>query len=101
MNIAKTENYIEAVRAAGHGVAERRELSDADRAAEALFMGLRLNEGIALGQFLADYGVDVLARHRDELDRMRESGLVEIGSGRLRLTARGRLLSNEVFVMFV
>ena len=77
------------------------ELTDDARASEALFMGLRLIGGIRLDEFHREYGVDVARRYRDELARLEDTGLVEIDGNMLRLTARGLLLSNEVFVCFV
>ncbi|HVF89429.1 MAG TPA: radical SAM family heme chaperone HemW [Blastocatellia bacterium] len=101
MNILKTESYIEQVESTGLAVAERTALSDEDRAAEALFMELRLTEGISLGEFQSRYGLDVVARHGPELERLADAGLIEMSDGRLRLTDAGLLLSNEVFVEFV
>ena len=101
VNALKTENYIEAVASNGHAIAERLELSEGDRAAEALFMGLRLKEGISLDEFHSEYGVDVIERFSADLPRLAEAGLIETKGGRLTLTAAGRLLSNEVFVSFV
>jgi oxygen-independent coproporphyrinogen-3 oxidase len=101
INIKKTESYIDAVASTGRGVAETSVLSDDERAAEALFMGLRLAEGIDLAAFQADYGLDVQNRHGSELARLGDAGLIQIASGRLSLTGRGMLLSNEVFVSFV
>jgi len=101
VNVAKTETYIERIDAQGNAISERNELSEEDRAAEALFMGLRLSEGIDLTAFRSEYGVDVLARYGGELPRLADAGLIEIGGGRLVLTDAGRLLSNEVFVSFL
>jgi oxygen-independent coproporphyrinogen-3 oxidase len=101
VNTLKTENYIASVVSKGQAIAERHELTNEDRAAEALFMGLRLKEGVSLDEFRAEYGVDVLARFGDELPRLEDAGLIEIGGERLMLTDAGRLLSNEVFVSFV
>jgi oxygen-independent coproporphyrinogen-3 oxidase len=101
VNVLKTETYIERIAQTGNAIAERNELSETDRAAEALFMGLRLREGVSLESFRCEYGVDVLDRYGDELPRLADAGLIEIGGGRLTLTAAGRLLSNEVFVSFV
>ena len=101
VNVAKTETYIERIDAQGNAISERNELSEEDRAAEALFMGLRLSEGIDLTAFRSEYGVDVLARYGGELPRLADAGLIEIGGGRLVLTDVGRLLSNEVFVSFL
>jgi oxygen-independent coproporphyrinogen-3 oxidase len=101
MNVKKTESYIESVRATGQAVAERRELSGDELAQDALFMGLRLAEGIHVEEFQKEFGLDVIARYGEEIRRVEEAGLIEFGEGRLRLSDRGRLLSNEVFVVFV
>ena len=101
VNTLKTESYIEQVAAQGHAIREQHELSDTERAADAIFMGLRLIEGINLAEFKADYGVDIFKQYRTELEQQMEAGLVIIEDGRLKLTDRGRLLSNEVFMIFV
>lgn len=101
VNTLKTEKYIAQVAGAGQAVASRNELSIEDRAAEALFMGLRLKEGIAFDEFRAEQGIDVLDRFGKELPRLADAGLIEINNGRMMLTDAGRLLSNEVFVSFV
>lgn len=101
VNVLKTETYIERVASEGHAIAERHELSEQDRAAEALFMGLRLREGISLDEFHSEYGVDVIERFSADFPRLADAGLIEKNGGRLTLTAAGRLLSNEVFVSFV
>jgi len=101
VNALKTEAYIESVAKNGHAIAERLDLSERDRAAEALFMGLRLKEGINLDEFHSEYGVDVIERFSADLPRLADAGLIERNGGRLTLTPAGRLLSNEVFVSFV
>jgi oxygen-independent coproporphyrinogen-3 oxidase len=100
-NILKTESYVESVNARGSAVAERRILSEKERAADALFMGLRLLEGVDLEAFASQYAIDVLDSYGDELRRVLEAGLVEVANGRLRLTPAGLPLSNEVFMAFV
>jgi oxygen-independent coproporphyrinogen-3 oxidase len=101
VNTLKTESYIDEVNRTGRAMAERRELTDDERASEALFMGLRLVEGIDLDAFCLEYGLDVREKFRDELARLEEAALVRISDSRLALTDKGRLLSNEVFVYFI
>jgi oxygen-independent coproporphyrinogen-3 oxidase len=101
VNILRTENYIESITKNGFAVAERRELSSDNRASEALFMGLRLAEGIELAEFQKEFSIDVADRYRYELENLIDAGLVEMKDGRLKLTPHGMLLSNEVFVSFV
>jgi oxygen-independent coproporphyrinogen-3 oxidase len=101
VNTLKTESYIEQVHTNGQAIAERHELGVEERAAEALFMGLRLSEGIDLSEFRAEYEVDVLERYAGEFPELFEARLIELNEGRLTLTETGRLMSNEVFVHFV
>jgi len=101
VNIKQTEKYIESILQSGQAIAERTDLSKQDRAAEALFMGLRLIDGIDLVDFRTRYDVDVTAKYGRELDRLSDAGLIESAGGRLKLTSRGLVLSNEVFVAFV
>jgi oxygen-independent coproporphyrinogen-3 oxidase len=95
--------YCRAVEEGGGAaaVAGERRLTARERAAEALFTGLRRCDGIDLAAFRQRHGLDPLAEWREGLDRARAAGLVEVTSGRLRLTDRGLLLSNEVFRAFV
>ncbi len=53
----KPENWLDAVAAQGHGVAEARPLGLAEQASEALLMGLRLTEGIAPGVLAARFAL--------------------------------------------
>jgi oxygen-independent coproporphyrinogen III oxidase len=101
VNTLQTENYIDQVAARGHAVNERRQLDDSQRATEAIFMALRLSEGINLEEFRAAYGLNISERYGAELERLAEAGLIQLTENRLLLTARGRLLSNEVFMTFV
>ncbi len=64
---------------------------------EAFFLGLRLVKGIDLEELVERYGTAASIAFREELAEMAEAGLVEVEEGRVRLTPRGRLISNEVF----
>ena len=72
-----------------------------DIASEFLFLGLRLNNGVSLSDYQERFGVDINDKHAEELDRLEHSGLIEFDDGRLRLTRKGMLFSNEVFAIFV
>jgi len=68
-----------------------------DAASESVFLGLRLNEGVDIAEHKARFGVDL----REGIAGLSENGLVEVADGRLRLTRKGMLFSNEVFAEFV
>lgn len=97
----KPENWLAAVHA-GCGIVEETPLAPAERAREALLMGLRLAEGIDAKRFSDATGV-VLdaaldARGLAEVVRL---GMVERTSTRLVLTAAGRPLLNAVVAKLV
>ena len=53
----KPENFLKAVNAQHHGISEIRELGIREQAAEALLMGLRLDEGIAPAALAQRFGL--------------------------------------------
>ena len=68
---------------------------------ESFFLGLRLNRGVSLGQLRSRFGDSVIDNCAHVISELLDTGLLELQADRLRLTARGRLLSNEVFVRFL
>lgn len=64
---------------------------------EALFLGLRLNEGVDLAHVREQFGERLLRNAMPAIQEVLKAGLLEIGENRIRLTPSGRLLSNEVF----
>jgi oxygen-independent coproporphyrinogen-3 oxidase len=93
--------YCRAVEEGGTPTAGERRLGARERAAEALFTGLRRRDGVDLRAFRARHGLDPIAEWPDGLGSAEAAGLVEVAGERLRLTDRGVLLSNEVFALFV
>ncbi len=68
---------------------------------EAWFLGLRLNEGVDAAAVRAEFGQECAERALEAARRLQENELVELDGERVCLTARGRLLSNEVFQEFL
>jgi len=68
---------------------------------ETFFLGLRLNRGVDLKEIAAKFGPSAVASFRETISDFAEGGLMEREDSWIRLTPRGRLLSNEVFARFV
>lgn len=68
---------------------------------ESFFLGLRLNRGIRLEEFEKHFGVDPIRALDQVITQTMADGLLERNDDTLRLTSRGRLLSNEVFERFL
>jgi oxygen-independent coproporphyrinogen-3 oxidase len=68
---------------------------------EAFFLGLRLNRGVDLKMLAAEFGESSVAALTGVIDELVEYALLERENHRIRLTARGRVLSTEVFEKFL
>ncbi len=68
---------------------------------ESFFLGLRLNRGVDLDRIRAEFGDEQLAECAPVIAGCEEEELLERRGTTVRLTARGRLLSNEVFARFL
>ncbi len=66
--------------------------------ADTAILGLRLNEGLSPADFRRRFGRGLEDVYGPVLAEMTGLGLLERANGRIRLTDRGRLLANEVFV---
>lgn len=65
---------------------------------DAMILGLRLIEGVSTHEFEARFGMSPTASFGPAIERHLGTGLLEWAGDRLRLTPRGLLLANEVFV---
>ena len=68
---------------------------------EAWFLGLRLNVGVDIAGLEAEFGLERVRPAVEVAKRVAADGLLLINDASVRLTARGRLLSNEVFQEFL
>ena len=64
---------------------------------ESLFLGLRMNEGVSLGSLREEFGSSMVDGVMPSLLEAQDAGLVVVKEQEVRLTARGRMASNEVF----
>jgi oxygen-independent coproporphyrinogen-3 oxidase len=86
------EPWAERVERDGHGTVEETALPQADRAREALLMGLRLTEGVHADRFESRIGLKLLhALDSGVLADAQDAGYVVWQDGRLSATQEGRL----------
>ncbi|MGA8728926.1 MAG: radical SAM family heme chaperone HemW [Terracidiphilus sp.] len=68
---------------------------------EAWFVGLRLNSGVKLAALRREFGREPVAQALAAVERLVEDEMLTSDAKTVRLTARGRLLSNDVFQEFL
>ena len=97
-----TAEYVQRIAAGADVQLERRRLAPQERLEEALFMGLRLVDGLDLPLMRERHGVDIWARYGQDLVPFVQAGLlVHEPDRRLALTRAGMLLANEVMSVFI
>ncbi|HEX5692060.1 MAG TPA: radical SAM family heme chaperone HemW, partial [Roseiflexaceae bacterium] len=95
------DEYIGKVRDGQSPIAEITDLDAQDLQAETMFMGLRLNAGVGYAHFRDRCGVEMQDVYGETLAQLVDLGLLERDEIGVRLTARGRMLGNQVFERFV
>ena len=86
---------------AGREQVETAWLSAGQQHEEAWFLGLRLNAGVEVAALQREFGSAMVAPALEVVSRLVETGLLTFDGQTVRLTARGRLLSNDVFQEFL
>jgi len=93
-NVPDIDAYISRLKDGVLPVEEQMELAPAEAAGEALFLGLRLAEGVDVGAFQKEHGLDLMSA----ASGLVREGFMEVKGGRLMLTRRGFLLFNPSVV---
>ena len=68
---------------------------------EAWFLGLRTNAGVDVSELRTEFGSCLVEQSIRTAKRLAEDGMLILDGERVRLTVRGRLISNEVFQEFL
>lgn len=70
--------------------------------AEAVILSLRLEEGVNLTDFAHRFGVELYSIYQQQqINELVELGLIAKNEHSIRLTTKGKLLGNEVFLRFL
>ncbi len=81
--------------------AESTVVSERQAIEETYFLGLRTVEGLELLAIKEEFGIAAVDVYKERIVALVERGLLEMEDGWLRLTAEGRLFSNDVFAEFL
>jgi putative oxygen-independent coproporphyrinogen III oxidase len=91
------EKWRDAVEGTGSGLESADSLSESERVAEALMMGLRLTEGVLATRFARIVGASLWEGvNGDRLDELVVGGFLERTSERILATPRGRIVLNTL-----
>ena len=99
-NFSDFKNYYDALDKNEKPIEFSENLSKNDRMNEFIMMGLRLNSGIDLGEFKKRFEEDFLKNYERETEKNIKLGLIEVKGNKIKLTEKGRDLSNQVELDF-
>ena len=97
-NERDTAKYVDMIEQTGSAEVMR---EDIRLGSEFVFLGLRMEKGVDLGEYQRRFGCDLVNEYNGQLDELSEAELVQLTDGHLRLTRKGKLFSNDVFAVFV
>jgi oxygen-independent coproporphyrinogen-3 oxidase len=80
---------------------QRTLISSAAALEESFFLGLRLNQGVDISQLTDSFGGHAVTAFSPAISDFVKQGLLKRDGETIRLTLRGRLLSNEIFATFL
>jgi oxygen-independent coproporphyrinogen-3 oxidase len=100
-NLKSPTDYIGRLREHKSVVDSRETITNELEIGETMMLGLRLERGVAFNEFHARFGLDARDKFGRTIDQLVEWGLMDTYGERMRLTARGRLISNQVLWRFL
>jgi oxygen-independent coproporphyrinogen III oxidase len=99
-NVANLSTYCSQLEMGQLPVTGMEHLTDDQLREEEIFLGLR-SEGIDLSRFRTRFGKDFITEHEMKVKELLESSLAVVENGRLRLTAKGYPLCDEICTSFL
>lgn len=100
-NISDLDEYNKLIHSGKKPIEWQEKLSIKDEIEESIFLGLRMNEGIKFKMFHEKYDFNFEEEYKNEINKLKNMNLIEIRDGVLKLTQKGREISNSVFVEFM
>lgn len=100
-NYCAPARYMEALSLGALPEEPRQKLTREEAVSEWLFLGLRMLEGVDKEAFEALFGASLDGVYGAQIASLLHEGLLEDSGRRLRLSRRGVILSNQVFLRFV
>ena len=92
--------YMSRINESGIAITDRENIGGDKAASEFLFLGLRMISGVSSEVFRSIFGRAPVEFY-PKIETWREAGLMAEENGNLRLTAKGLLLANSIFVELI
>jgi oxygen-independent coproporphyrinogen-3 oxidase len=100
-NVSSIGRYLEAIESGRSPIDEKERLTPQQEMIEAIYLGLRMTQGIDLTQFRQKFGLDFLQAFKDAIADLQNKDYLKVGTTHAALTRRGRAFLDSIASIFV
>lgn len=100
-NVESLSDYHEKIIRNSKPIENEDNLDIKNQIEEKIFMGLRMNEGIKYEDFKKQFNIDFKDEYKKQMLLLGERKLIEKNEKGIKLTQKGREISNSVFIEFL
>ncbi|MGX4600862.1 radical SAM family heme chaperone HemW [Faecalimicrobium sp. JNUCC 81] len=100
-NVESLKEYHEKLFLNDKPIESKENLTIDDKSKEKIFMGLRMNEGIKFKDFKEEFNINFKAKYSKKIKKLKERKLINEDITGIRLTQKGREISNSIFIEFI
>lgn len=95
-NTEDWEEYLDSARRGAVSRAVEEKLSSRQALGEEIMLRLRTFKGVPIPEVSEKYNISILELFSNEIELLKQQGLLDLERDRMRLSRRGKLLANEV-----
>ncbi|MBO3443199.1 radical SAM family heme chaperone HemW [Clostridium sp. CCUG 7971] len=100
-NVESLKEYHEKLFLNEKPIESKENLTIDDKIQEKIFMGLRMNEGIKFKDFKEEFNINFKEKYSKKIKKLKERKLINEDITGIRLTQKGREISNSIFIEFI
>lgn len=100
-NLEKLDEYFKSIENGNYPIATKSQLENQDKLEEKIFMGLRMNEGINMDEINKEFSIDFFEKYELVINKLEKLNLIKVDNRSIKLTQKGREISNSVFIEFI
>ena len=100
-NVENLDEYHNMIDKNKKPISNLENLSIEDKIQEKIFMGLRMNEGIYFEDFKKEFNIEFKNKYNKQIKDLKNKDLIKESKVGIKLTQKGREISNSVFVEFI
>lgn len=100
-NFLSIEQYINCLKNSSLPIANRRNVSMEEKKENMLMLGLRMIEGVKLSDYKKIFNEDLSEKYSIEIEKLLQLNLIIIDNNTIKLSEKGLVYGNEVFMEFI